>query len=410
MKNIAVAFIFFFLAALVIGPQFSFAENSKTETSGKGNPKFRKMVLSDSFFAEGANVADFNRDGHLDVVAGPYWYEGPDFKKKHEIYEVESFDPESYSENFLVYIDDFNGDGWADYFVCPHPGKTSFWFENPKGEKKHWTKHPALEEHGGESPMWADILKTGRKGPVYNMNGYYGFATWKIQDGAPLWTFHAITPKDERYQRYTHGCGFGDINGDGRIDLLEMEGWWEQPETFVSGQPWIFHPYHFADAAAQMLVYDVDGDGRNDIITAYHCHLFGLCWYKQVRNESGKIQWEKNVILSSNPDENKDPVRVSQLHAFEAVDINGDGLLDFVTGKRWWAHGSKGDVEPNAPASLYWFELQRDGKGGAKFVPHLIDENSGVGTQVVARDLNEDGIPDIIVSNKKGTFLHLSVK
>jgi len=92
----------------------------------------------------------------------------------------------------------------------------------------------------------------------------------------------------------------------------------------------------------------------------------------------------------------------------DLVDINGDGLKDIVTGKRFWAHGPKGDVEPDAPAVLYWFELRRDKQTGVQFIPHKIDDDSGVGTQVTAVDLNGDGIPDVIVSNKKGTFLHLS--
>ena len=377
-------------------------------TADAKEPKYKKIVLSDKFYSEGAYTADFNKDGSLDIVAGPYWYEGPDFQKKHEIYQPEAIDPESYSECFLCYTGDFNGDGWDDYFVCPHPGKDSFWFENPKGKDEHWKKHPALKELGNESPMWADILKTGKKGPVYNMNGYLGFGTYNIVDGSPRWHFHAVTPKDGRYQRYTHGIGYGDINGDGRIDLIDQEGWWEQPEFIMSHETWKFHPFHFADGAAQMLVYDVDGDGKNDVVTAWHCHLFGLVWYKQIASDNGEIKWEKHEIFSADPENKSNPARISQLHAYDVADFNGDGLPDFVTGKRFWAHGSKGDVEPNAPAILYWFELKRDGKGGAEFIPHKVDDDSGVGTQVHAVDLNKDGTPDIVVGNKKGVFVFLS--
>ena len=375
-----------------------------------GPPKFEKIVLSDKFYAEGANYGDFNKDGHLDIVAGPYWYEGPDFKVKHEIYPPEAIDPEGYSDNFLVYVDDFNGDGWPDVFVCPHPGTTSYWYENPKGASGHWKKHLALEELGNESQMWGDILGTGRKGPVYNKEKYLGFGTWTIENGMPQWKFHAVSGQSDRYQRYTHGIGFGDINGNGRMDLVEGIGWWEQPEKIVEGQPWKFHRYDFAPAAAQMLVFDVDGDGLNDVITSWNCHDFGLYWYKQIRSANGEITWEKNEILSATPDVNSSDFRVSQLHALYPIDMNGDGLTDFVTGKRFWAHGSKGDAEPNAPAMIFWLELKRDGRGGATFVPHVIDDNSGVGTQVVAVDLNGDGIPDTIVSNKKGTFICLSKK
>src|SRR2546425_11546284 len=47
---------------------------------------FKKMQLSDKFWCEGASFGDFNHDGKPDVVSGPYWYEGPDFKKRHEYY------------------------------------------------------------------------------------------------------------------------------------------------------------------------------------------------------------------------------------------------------------------------------------------------------------------------------------
>ncbi|MDR1478505.1 MAG: VCBS repeat-containing protein [Planctomycetaceae bacterium] len=369
-------------------------------------PTFKKIVLSDKFYAEGSHYGDFNKDGVLDVFGGPYWYEGPDFTKKHEIYEVEAFDPESYSENFTAFGVDLNADGWDDIFVCPHPGKDSFWFENPKGKEGHWTKHPGPINLGNESQCWVEIIKGSGKCVLYNRDGYLGFETLVVQNGEPQWTFHAVTPEDKRFQKYTHGCGAGDVNGDGRVDVLEREGWWEQPQD-PNQTPWIFHKFHFADAAAHMLVYDVNGDGLNDVITAWHCHLYGLVWYKQIKDADGNIDWERQEILPIVPDLNSDALRITQMHSFDTADFNGDGLLDFVTGKRFWAHGSRGDKETDAPAVVYWFELKRDGKGNATFIPHKIDDNSGVGTQVTAVDLNKDNKPDVIVSNKKGTFVLL---
>jgi hypothetical protein len=100
----------------------------------------------------------------------------------------------------------------------------------------------------------------------------------------------------------------------------------------------------------------------------------------------------------------------SQLHAVDLIDMDGDGLKDIVTGKRFWAHGSSGDAEPNAPAVLYCFKLVRGKDKSVDFIPYKIDDDSGIGTQVVARDINSDKLPDIVVGNKKGTFVFLHEK
>ena len=368
---------------------------------------YKKLHLTDKFYCEGAYFADFNRDAKTDVVSGPYWYEGPDFQQRHQVHEPQEFDPKNYSDNFLTYTGDFNGDGWADILYVPWPGKDASWYENPAGDDGPWKAHFALKNVGNESPVWGDVNGDGRPDLVYNIDGYLGFGTWDPQQPDEPWVFHPVSTKGN-YQQYTHGVGIGDINGDGRVDMLEAVGWWEQPADPQPGKPWILHPYKFADAAAQMLVYDVDGDGLNDVITAWHCHQYGLVWHEQQHNDAGQIGFQQHVILSSQPDPNSSELRISQLHAFDLVDMNGDGLKDILTGKRFWAHGPEGDVEPNAPAVVYWFQLQRDGAEGVRFIPHQIDDDSGVGTQVAATDLNGDGTPDVIVGNKKGTFVFLS--
>jgi hypothetical protein len=94
----------------------------------------------------------------------------------------------------------------------------------------------------------------------------------------------------------------------------------------------------------------------------------------------------------------------SQTHAIRLVDINGDGLNDLVTGKRYFAHMGK-DPGGNEPAVLYWFELRRGDDGSVEYIPHKIDNDSGVGTQFEIADMNGDDQPDIVTSNKKGVYV-----
>ncbi len=369
---------------------------------------FRKVRLSDQFYAEGAYYGDFNRDGKMDIVAGPFWFEGPDFQKRHEYRPAKTFDPKDYSDNFLTFTGDFNGDGWPDILCVPFPGKEAYWYENPMGKDGAWKQHLAYTNVGNESPVWGSVEGNDRPALVFCKDGWLGYASPDPARPDQPWVFHPVSCQDKRYQQFTHGVGIGDINGDKRTDIVEALGWWEQPAHPVLNQPWTFHPFYFAEAAAQLLVYDVDGDGLADIITAWNCHQYGLVWWQQVRTVTGQIDWKKYTILSPTPDMAAPDFRPSQMHALELVDMNGDGRKDILTGKRFWAHGPTGDKEPDAPAVVLWFELRRDGQGNATFLPHLIDDDSGLGTQVAATDLNNDGRPDVIVANKKGVFVHLS--
>jgi hypothetical protein len=155
-----------------------------------------------------------------------------------------------------------------------------------------------------------------------------------------------------------------------------------------------------------MYVYDVNGDGLNDVITSLEAHGYGLAWFEQYR-ENDQIKFRQHTIMNKEPKDNKYGVKFSQMHAIDLVDMDGDGLKDIVTGKRFWAHGSEGDAEPGAPAVLYWFKLVRGPDKSVDFIPYQIDNDSGIGTQVVAGDLNGDKLPDIVVGNKKGVFVHL---
>jgi hypothetical protein len=189
--------------------------------------------------------------------------------------------------------------------------------------------------------------------------------------------------------RYTHGLGWIDMNGDGLPDAVITKGWWQSPPD--PRQPnWVFHPADLGEDCSQIYALDAKGGGSQGLISA-SAHQYGIWWHEKIKNERGETTWKHHVIFNG----------FSQSHALAMADINGDGYADLVSGKRYFAHNGK---DPGAfePAVLYWFEA-RPGKSPV-WIPHLIDDSSGVGLQVLVLDLNQDGLADIVVSNKKGLF------
>ncbi len=361
---------------------------------------FKKTVLDREFRSEGVAVADVNRDGRLDVIAGNLWYEAPNWTP-HEIAPLEQYDrAKEYSKSFLNFAFDVNNDGWPDEIVIGFPGKAAVWRENPRGASGHWTEHPIWRSACNESPAFAPLWRGGPPVLVFAYDDSY--MAWFEPGAAPAdpFTCHTISEaKAASTNHFSHGLGVGDINGDGRPDIITTKGYWAAPEDpRKSSGPWTFVPAALGPDSAEMYAYDVNGDGLPDVL-ASSAHNKGVWWYEQVRKGDGRTEFVQHLIDDS----------FSQSHGLAMADINGDGVNDLVTGKRFWAHGPTGDVEPNAPAVLYWFELQRKG-GQVTWQKHLIDDSSGVGLQVIVADMNGDKRPDIVVANKNGVFVFQQVR
>ena len=387
---------------------------------------FQKIVLTDEYYCDGIHAADVDGDGKPDAIAGPYWYRGPDFKTRYSFYEpVPQPLEEKPTNSMFSFPYDFNGDGKVGILVL---GRVlfheAFWYENPgaaeaKKPDARWKKHFVSKRVFGESPLFEDV-DGDDKPEIVSISGetandklkQWGWYAPDWADPTKPWKFTPVTEKAE-FNHYYHGEGIGDINGDGRADLVLNEGWWEQPpKGSAKGTLWKKHPFVLSDdrGGAQILVFDVNGDGRNDIVTAKNAHGWGISWFEQKRDAQGGITFAEHRMMGNREEEKQFGVAFSQPHALATADLDGDGIPDVVTGKRRWAHGPKGDVEPMATPVNYAFLLRRDksAPGGAKFIPQLIDDNSALGTQVTAVDMNGDKVPDVLTASKLGAFLFLT--
>ncbi|MBD2756592.1 FG-GAP repeat domain-containing protein [Spirosoma validum] len=356
---------------------------------------FKKTEITRDFISEGVAVADLNKDGKMDIVAGYYWFEAPNWTR-HEMAPSRVYDPrKEYSDSFLNLGMDVNQDGWDDVVIIDFPGKPGFWFENPKKAAGEWKKHILADSVGiaNESPGFIDIDGDGRLDILCGDKDKKQIVWLKppVKPGEMEWQRFALSKENvPGTDIFSHGIGYGDVNKDGFNDVVVREGWYEGTTDKKAGN-WVFHPANLGENCSHMQILDVNGDGKNDVVSA-SAHALGIWWHEQIVDEQGQINFKTHLMSNT----------TAQTHSSIMADLNGDGRKDYITGKRFLAHHGR-DPGDSDPGILLWFEFT-PGKE-PYYKEHIIDNDSGAGLNITVHDMNGDKKPDIVIANKNGVFL-----
>jgi hypothetical protein len=373
--------------------------------------RWKKHDINPRSVFEAAGVFDVDNDGKLDIVSGDSWYNAPDWK----VYPVRKLEPagRTYRNCFATLPFDVNQDGNMDFVTVSYFNKDVAWIENPGKKGETWRYHEIDKPGPSEAAVAVDVDGDGKLDILPNT---VNVVVWYSMDRTHFRS-DGISSYFEKHDLGNasagHGVGTGDVNGDGRSDLLTPKGWFENP-----GDPklktWAWHPdWNLGSTGIQILAKDVDGDGLSDLVYGSG-HAFGLFWMKQEKSDQGVRTWSKATIDD----------KLSSVHTLLWADLDGDGKAnELITGKRVYAH----EVEPGeveAPVIAY-FTYDRIAK---KWERHVISQGeaareapkegsqrdaqkdfppgtAGTGLQMTAIDIDSDGDIDLVCPGKSGLYL-----
>lgn len=345
------------------------------------------------FRSEAVGVGDFDNDGKPDVIAGELLYLAPGFKPvKVRTLKGEVDDQgKGYRWDFMNEPYDVDGDGLLDVIACDWFQKHCTWYRNTGTAGGEWPES-VIERNGNfECGGLADVDGDGRALEVVpSVQRTVWYELVKGADGRRSFVVRVVSEKP-----FDYGVGVGDVNGDGRPDFVRPGAWFEAPADPRAGA-WTEHPLLLADReekvpqhTPQIIVYDVDGDGKNDLITS-SAHRYGIFWYEQKRDGSA-ITFEQHLIDDS----------WTQAHSLALADLDADGVPELITGKRFMAHNGT-DPEEDRPLGVYYYTLKRT--PSVSWTRHAISQDAGIGSglNIPIVDLDGDGDLDLVVTGKWG--------
>ncbi len=357
--------------------------------AGEG-PAFRVVPLDAAAEYPACAVFDVDRDGKLDIFSGGAWFRGPDFRR-HFVRDVEVIRGRFDDYSNLPW--DVDGDGWLDVISVNYRSQSIYWVRNPGDTTSAWQKIVAVTPGPMETGRLIDLNRDG----VLDLlpNGTDFAAWWELATGpadaaaaAHRWTRHELPTEIAG-----HGIGAGDINGDGRMDIVFNGGWCESAadETWTVRRDFRLH----RDASVPILVHDVDGDGDQDLIWGRGHHV-GLYWLEQSQTDPAQ-PWVQHTIDAT----------WSQAHSLLLADVTGDGRDELIAGQRYMGHEGR-DLGEYDPLHLYWFSFDSSSRAWKRGLIHR-GGRVGFGLDPKAADVDGDGDIDIVAADRSGLFLCLNL-
>jgi dienelactone hydrolase len=370
---------------------------------------FRMHAVNSESEFPAATALDVNQDGLLDIVCGGWWYAAPTWEK-HKLREVERIGGrfDDYSNQLM----DVDGDGFLDLVSVNYRSRSLYWVRNPGPNGGDWSKleidRPGPSETGrlvdidGDGVL--DILPNGTTYAAWYRRG--ALAEGGVAAGDVRWTKHVLPE-----ELAGHGIGAGDINGDGRLDLVGSRGWAEAPRDPLN-DIWKWHPeFSLArDCSVPILCLDVDQDGLLDLVWG-RGHDVGLYWTQQCAEPEspprggdadspvsaadlatlqGRVKWKTQAIDTS----------WSCAHAPLVGDLDGDGRLEVIAGKRFQGHDGR-DPGENDPLVIYSYQYDPAARAWLRRTISVLP-GCGLDLDPLCVDLDGDGDLDILAPSRAG--------